>query len=271
MASPNVYSGGLNLTGTVFAGGPSLATLGPVYLSGLVQWLDTINGNDSNAGSTPELPVKTILQAATNFAAAPNGVIVIGQGSQESIAVSQTNLPAGVMVMGCGIGAQRPRYTCSGAVDMFAVTAAGVRFRNLYFPASTAVSTSRISFAAVSGQVKDCYFECGASDTVRAVKIHTGANNTEVTGTSFVTTASRPAIGVEFSAAASDCRLKDCIFDGGSFGWSDYALKVTVAATRLDLENVSLVRRSDLYTVTATTYQGFGVTSDGTNRMTWTA
>ena len=256
----------MNLTGTVFAGGPSLAQLAPSYFSGAVQWLDTTGGgSNANAGTTPELPVATFAQAVTNSAA--NGVIVIGAGSQEALGSSQALSLAGLMVIGCGTGSARPRYTCSGAVDMFSVSAAGVRFRNLYFPASTGVSTSRIAFAAASGRVKDCYFECGASDTVRALKVHTGANNTIISGTTFATTASRPAIGCEFSAAATDCELKDCIFDGGSFGWSDYALKITVAATRLTLENVSMLRRSDYSSVTATTYQLFGLSSDGTNRV----
>lgn len=270
MSSPTVYSGGLNLTGTVFSGGPALAQYLPTYLSGAVQWLDTTGGgSNANAGTTPELPVATFAQAVTNSAA--NGVIVIGAGSQESLGSSQTIALAGLMVIGCGSGTSRPRYTCSGTVDMFSCTAAGIRFRNLYFPASTAVSTSRIVYTGASGQVKDCYFECGASDTNRALKIFTAANNTEVTGCTFLSTASRPAIGVEFSAAATDCRIKDCIFDGGSFGWSDYALKVTVAATRLGLENVSMLRRSDTFSVTATTYQLFGLSNDGTSKTVLTA
>lgn len=269
MASPNVYSGGLNLTGTVFAGGPSLAQLAPSYFSGAVQWLDTIGGNNANSGATPELPVATFAQAVTNSAA--NGVIVIGAGSQESLSSSQTISLAGLMVIGCGSGTSRPRYTCTGAVDMFSVSGAGVRFRNLYFPASTAASTSRIAFAAASGVVRDCYFECGASDTSRAVKIHTGANNTIVRGSTFLATSSRPAVAIEFSATTSDCRLEDCVFDGGSYGWTADALKVTAAATRLGIEDVSMIRRSDVSTVTGSTYQIFGLTSDGTNRVVMTA
>ena len=99
MGSPNIYANGLNLAGTVFQNGPATLQLaGSTYLSGVVQWLDTIGGNDSNAGTKPELPVKTIAQAVTNSAA--NGVIVVGEGSSESIAAGQVFTLAGLR---CGL------------------------------------------------------------------------------------------------------------------------------------------------------------------------
>lgn len=227
--------------------------------------MDTINGNNGNSGLLPELPVATIAQAVTNSAA--NGLIVIGEGSAETLALSQGFALAGLYVIGCGMGALRPRYTCSGAVSMFNVTAAATRFRNLYFPASTAAATNRLAFVAASGELRECYFECGANDTNRAVRVHTGASNTNILDTSFMTTASRPAVGLEFTAATSDCRVERCIFDGGSFGWTDNAFKVTTAATRLTIEDVSLLRRSDFSSVTASTYQLFGLSTDGTGSV----
>lgn len=265
MASPRIFSGGYNLAGTVFRNGPPLLQLAPSYLSGTVQWLDTISGSNANSGLLPELPVATLAQAVTNSAA--NGLIIIGEGSAQSLVASQVINLAGLYVIGCGVGSLRPRFTCTGAVEMLSATAAGIHFRNLYFPASTAAATSRISFTAASGGVRECYFECGASDTNRAVRIHTGASNTEVLDNSFVTTASRPAVGLEFTAATSDCRVERCIFDGGSFGWTDAAFKVTTAATRLNVEDVSLLRRSDYSSVTASTYQLFGLSSDGTGSI----
>lgn len=270
MASPNTYAGGLNLTGTVFDGGPTAFELGPANLSGLVQFLDTISGNDASSGSIAELPVATLSQAVTNSAA--NGVIVIGAGSALSISSSQVINLAGLSVWGCGAGSTRPRLTCTGTVDMLSLTAAGIRIRNLYFPQSTAAATSRIAFTSTNGEVRDCYFECGASDTNRAVRIHTGANSCRVFDSSFVVTASRPAIGLEISAAVTDTTLERLVFDGGSYGWSDYALKVSAAATRVCGEDISMLRRSRYgHTVTATSYQLFGVTEDGLNTVLLTA
>jgi hypothetical protein len=276
MASPSIYASGLNLAGTVFANGPATLQLGgAVYLSGAtpIIWLDTIGGNDANAGTIPELPVKTMAVAYTNSAAiGVNGLIVVGEGSSESLSGSQSFATAGMMLLGCGVGSSRPRYTCTGAVDMWAVSAAGVWIEGFYYPASTAAATSRVAYTAANGTVRDCYFECGASDTNRALRIHTGANSCYVKGTSFVTTASRPAIGLEISAAVTDTTVENLTFNGGSYGWSDRAFKVSAAATRVRNLGCTFTNRSDLgHTVTATTYQTFGLSMGGTADVLYTA
>lgn len=271
MASPNIYPGGLNLAGTVFANGPtSLELDGRVYLTGAVQWVDTIDGDNANAGTRPEQPVATLAQAITN--SATNGTIIIGEGSSESLSGSQSIAIANLSIFGCGSGSSRPRYTCTGAVDMWAVSAAGVWIEGFYFPASTAAATDRIGLGAANATIKDCYFECGASDTNRALRVHTSANSARIAGCSFVTTASRPAIGLEVSAAVTDTVIEDCTFDGGSYGWTDYALKVSAAATRVRLFGNTFSNQSDYgHTVTATTYSVFGLEIGGTGNVLLTA
>jgi hypothetical protein len=270
MASPNIYSSGLNLAGTVFANGPTTLQFdGATYLSGAVQWLDTIGGLDTNAGSLPELPVKTLAQAVTNSAA--NGVIVIGAGSSESLGSSQALSLAGLSVFGCGTGSSRPRYTCTGTVDMWSVGAAGVWIENIYFPASTAVATSRIKANNDSLVVKDCYFECGANDTNRALSF-SGGNSCRADGCSFVVTASRPAVGLEVINSVTDTTIVDCVFDGGSYGWTSYALKVSNSATRVRIINPTMTNRSDIgFTITGSSYQLYGVETGGTSNVLLTA
>lgn len=270
MASPNIFQAGLNLAGTVFANGPTTLQLdGATYLSGLVQWLDTINGNDANAGSLPELPVKTLAQAVTNSAA--NGVIVIGAGSSESLSSSQALSVAGLSIFGCGTGSSRPRYTCTGTVDMWSVGATGVWIEGIYFPASTAVATSRIKANNDSLTVKDCYFECGANDTTRALSF-SGGNACVADGCSFVVTASRPAIGLQVVNSITDATIVDCVFDGGSYGWTDYALKVANGATRVRIINPTMTNHSRIgFTVTGSSYQLFGVDEGGTSGILLTA
>jgi hypothetical protein len=266
VATFNIFSSGFDLTGTPFANGADILQDQPSYLSGSVQWLDTIGGNNANTGADPSLPVATLAQAVTNSAA--SGVIIIGANSAETLSGSQSIALAGLAIIGCGTGTSRPRYTCSGAVDLLAISAAGVMVRNIYFPASTAVATSRINLTAASGYIRDCYFECGANDTTRAVRVHTGANNTYVRNCTFAVTASRPAIGLEVDAAVTDCFFESNVFDGGSFGWSDYAWKIDAAATRIRAESNTLLHRSNLgITVAGTSYQLFGVPQDGSNRV----
>lgn len=272
MASPSIYPSGLNLAGTVFANGPDTFQLdGRVYFSGAIQWLDTTGGgNNANAGNKPELPVATLAQAVTNSAA--NGIIVIGEGSSESLASAQTLNLAGLSIFGCGAGSTRPRYTCTGTVSMWDVTAAGVWIEGFYFPASTAVPTNVVGFSAANGTVRNCYFEMGANDTNRSLRVHTGANSCNVKGCSFVVTASRPAVGLEVSAAVSDAVVEGCTFDGGSYGFSDYALKVSAAGTRIRALGNTFTNRADYgHAVTATTYQIFGIEVGGTGNVLLTA
>lgn len=271
MASPTVWSGGLNLAGTVFENGPSTLQLAPTYLSGAVQFLDTIGGNNANSGVEPQLAVKTLAQAITNSAA--NGVIVIGEGSAETLAGSQAVSLAGLSIIGCGSGTSRPRYTCSGDVVFLNVSGAGVYIENLYFPASTSPTacTARIDLTSASCQVIGCYFECGTKDTGRALRIPVGGTNARVESCTFLSTAATPAIGLEVSGAATDCWFKSTTFDGGSFGWTDFAFKISAAALRNTIMGVSMIRRSSFgATVAGTSYKAFGLTADGINRVVLT-
>lgn len=270
MASPAIYTSGLNLAGTVFENGPATLQLdGTVYLSGAVQWLDTIDGDNANAGTTPERPVATLAQAVTNSAA--NGIIVVGAGSSETIAAAQVVNLDGLAIFGCGTGSSRPRYTMAAAGDsLLAVTGLGVWIEGFYFPASTAVPFARISLGGAGGMVRDCYFECGANDTDATLSI--SAATCTVKDCSYVVTASRPAMGVEVASAVAGTVIEGCTFDGGSYGWTDYALKVSAAATRIREIGNTFINRSDLgHSVTATTYQIFGNSTAGTSNVLLTA
>ena len=273
MASPNIYPSGLNLTGTVFENGPATLQLaGAVWLSGAIQWLDTINGNNANGGTRPELPVKTLAQAVTNSAA--NGVIIVGEGSSETLSGSQSLALANLSIFGCGVGSSRPRYTCNGLIDMFSVAGggAGTWIEGFYFPASTSAATDRIAIGGSNCTIKDCYFECGALDTSFSLAVNVGGTGAHIDGCSFVTVASRPAVGLAVTAAVADTTVTNCTFDGGSYGWSSPAFAVTAAATRIRLLNNTFANYADIgITVTATSYQIYGNQMDGTAKVLLTA
>ena len=269
MASPFSWPGGLNLTGTVFSDGPDVAELEDDYFSGNIQFLDTISGNDANSGLLPELPVKTLAQAVANSAA--NGVLLIGKSSAESLTGAQALGLAGLHVIGCGSGTSRPRYTAAGAgITMFNVTVAGVTIENIYFPASTAAAPFRLGFTGASGEVRDCYFECGANDTVSSLVIGAGANNTSVRDTSFLSTAIRPSTGIGITSTVSDPSFENVTFDGGAFGWTGSAFTSSAAGavTRIRIRAMNLLNRSDfLINDTGSTYKIYGLNVDGTGRV----
>lgn len=272
MASPASYPSGLNLAGTVFQNGPATLQLdGATYFSGAIQWLDTIDGDNANPGTTPTLPVQTLAQAVTN--STTGGIIVIGAGSSESLASTQVLSIVGLSIFGCGTGSSRPRYTCGVAGNLFDVTGAGTWIENLYFPASTSVATTaRIELLATDTKVRSCYFEMGTNDTVRSLRVHTDASSAYIKDCQFVVTASRPAIGLEVSAAVAGVLVENCTFDGGSYGFTDYALKVTAAATRIRALGNTFTNRANYgHSVTATTYQIYGLDLGGTGNALLTA
>ncbi len=233
-------------------------------------WLDTVNGNNANTGLERELPVAT-LKYAVNTAAAAGDVIVIESGSSETLATASvpTLNKAGITIIGLGTGSNRPRYTCNDTINMFDVSAAGVRFYNLYFPASTAVATSRIKTAAAETEINSCYFEHGASDTATGVLVATSGNNCRLINNTHAVTASRPGIGLSVTGAVTDLYCKGLTFDGGSYGWTDYAFKISTAApTRVLIDGLTLTNRSDFgVTVTGTSYKIFGVNTSGSGRV----
>lgn len=259
MASPNIWHNGL--TGS--SADPVIAS-GCSYLSGSVIWLDSVNGADANAGTERELPKKTF--AAAYAVAAAGSVIVIEAGSAFSWGVAQALALSDLTVLGLGSGVTSPRFTCTAAVDLFQVGAAGVKFQNLYFSASTAAATSRVNVAVAGAEfeARDCYFECGASDTGAAILVSGAAGSGRVDGCTFIATAARPAIGLSIAAAADDWKVVNTVFDGGSFGWTDYAFKVSAAATGIRAEHVTMVNHSDLgFTVAGTSYKLFDVNCTG--------
>lgn len=260
MASPNSWPNGL--AGSGFG----LATVKGNYFSGSVYWVDTVSGANANAGTERELPKQTLLSAYT--AAAAGDIIVIEAGSAESLTVSQALAKADLTIIGLGSGVTRPRYTAAGVIDMFSITAAGVRIYNLYCPASTAVATSRIKTAAAETEINNCYFECGASDTAVAVSVAASGNNCRLINNTWAVTASRPAIGLSVSGAVTDLYVKNASFDGGSYGWTDYAFKISAAATRTIVDTLTLSNRSDFgITITGTSYKIFGVDLSGSGRV----
>lgn len=260
MAAPNIYQNG--------PGG----TIGDDVVTGALLWVanggfvwyvgSTVSGAADAAanvgaldgGRRREKPLLTLAQAITNCA--DGDLIVCLENHAESLSAAVT-INKKVTIAGEGTGSTRPRFTCTGAVNMFDITVANVRLRNLYFPASTAVATARVRIATAGCQIVGCYFESGASDTNRAVHFITGASHGRVSGTSFVATAATPAVGLEVVNAMTGLDMEDVTFDGGSFGFSSYAFQGTAAVTNIFWNGVDFLNHADYHLATGTT--GFGV------------
>lgn len=264
MASPNQWSSGMGGTG------PATATATPVILSAKAWFVSSVIGSDATGTGEPERPYATFDKLLT--AAVTDGDVVnLGAGHDE-VLPGETIVTNGMRIIGWGSGSSLPKFRTAGGV-MIDVTAIGVVFENLYFPASTGASTCRIRCAQAGIQVLNCYFECGASDTGNTVKLDAGAHHARIEGTSFVSTASRPAIGLGITGACHDVEVVDTVFDGSSFGWTDYAFKAAGAVTRLVRRNISLLNYSDAIVATGSVYQSFGTnySANAPGKEVWTA
>ena len=269
MAAPYIYT---SSGGSV---GGDLVTRAPLYLSGRQWYCHYGTGEDAagTRGLERNRPLKTVAQAVTNGAA--GDLITFLSGHEETLTAAQTLGKARMRLQSEGEGSTRAKFTCGGTVAMFDITAAGVELDNLYFPASTAVATARVRIATPWTKVRNCYFECGPSDTAAALRYVTGAGSARVNNCEFVSSAiavaSQPSIGIEVVNALTDMELEAVIFNGGTYGWSDFAFKGTAAITGLSAIDISLLGDSDFYLATGSSYVFHPENYSGSARIELTA
>lgn len=267
MASPYIYK---NTGGSL---GARLTTRRPVYSSGQRWYVSSGIGSDAYNGRERHKPLATL--AAAHTAAAAGDSIVCLAGHVEALAVAQTFNKARIKLYGEGEGSSLPRFTANGAIAMFDITAAGVQIESIYFPASTAAPTARVRTASTFTRVTNCIFECGPSDTAAALRLITGCGQFRGYGCQFTSTAtvvtSQPNCGFEVVNAVTGVELDTFIFDGGTKGWSDYALKGTAAITDFYFLDIDLLNDSDIFFATGTTGDLHIRNESGSARVQWDA
>lgn len=250
--------------------GADLAVLDDLSASGLIYYVgNTVSGaSDANSGKDRGKPLLTTTQAFTNASA--GDTIVYLSGHAENLSSAVTLSKAGLSLVGEGTGSSVPRLTCTGAVAMLDITAAGVLIDNILFPSSTAAATARVRVGAAGAILNALQFQCGASDTNRALSFVTGASDARVTGCTFTSVAATPAVGIEIINALAGLTMDRITFDGGSFEWSDFAFKGTAAVTRLRATRMFQYNGADAILATGTTgiWQTEG--STGNSRLNWT-
>ncbi len=261
MASPIVWTAG-------FAGtGIDTATDVNNLLSAATIWVNFSTGNDVNAGTEPELPVKTTAQAVTNAVA--GSTIIFPSGNAETITGTVTVNKAGLRFVGFGTGSNRPKFTpSSGATAMFNVTAIDVCFESLYFAAAAATSGAggRITCAVAGLEVTSCQMDCGASDQ-EGILLAAGADRFRIDSTTFTATASRPTRALGLSAAITGGKVINCTVDGATFGWAGNAFTCS-SCVSLVVKNLLISGQADILGATTTSYQFYGLTTSAAGKVT---
>lgn len=261
MASAQVW--GLGLAGS----GVATATLYPDYLASSVIWVNFTSGSDANAGTEPELPVKTIAQAVTNASA--GSTINIVAGNLEPLTAQVAVNKAALRFVGNGVGTNRPQFTInSGATSMFNVTTADCAFEGIYFKAALATSGTggRVVCTASGLELIECQIDCGAFDQ-EGVLLNAGADNARIDGCSFTAVGSRPTRAIGLAGAPNtNVKIIDTTVDGSTFGWAGNAV-TTSNCVRMVIKNITLAGNSDLSGSTMTSYQIYGVTTSGASKV----
>lgn len=257
---------------------PDVMTENFATTSGVI-FVDSVTGSDSNAGTREEAPKATVFGASGALASAvivtaTSAMVICKATHRETISAAYTFSKAGVTLISYGSGASVATFTSAVAGVAIDATGVDIRFENLAFAASTAVTTARIRASAAGMEVRDCTFDLGASDYTDTILINAVAR-CQVIGVSMTVVAAATSgttqVGVRATGAALNFLLQDATFDGGAYGWTDSPFKTDNAGADswrvrgLTLRNYSKVRQT---TSGATGYLS-NLTVDSTSGWDW--
>jgi hypothetical protein len=258
-----------------------LSSSGPTWLArqlalaDAVDWVDSATGSDSNAGEE-WLPKASVFGASGALASAStlvSNLIICMATHREIIAAAYTWAKAGVNLVGLGVGTSRPQFTSAVAGTAIAVTGADVHIENVYFPASTATTTIRISVGAAGFELRDSKMDLGENDTTDGVLVNavTYASFRGCTWKASARPTGTTQVGLRITGASTSALIEDCVFDGGAVGFTDAAAKLdTATADRFRFRSCTLQNYAVVKVSTGGIKGLHAYTTDATSRLEWT-
>lgn len=227
--------------------GDGVAVNAPLYLgtTGHVWYVSSLTGSDavSPKGRERVAPLATLSQAVTN--AAPGDVIDLMENHVETISISLA-VSKVLTIVSEGLGSSRAKLICGGAISMLVLSQPGTVLNNVYFPASTVAGAVRLSITSSGIVLANCYFECGPNDNSATISYATALSSCRLTGATFRATGSQPAIAVSFAGTHTGFFLENVTFDGGSFGFSDFAFKAAGIQTAIYANDIRQLNGADV-------------------------
>lgn len=248
--------------------GGSAEIASDIFVTGAVYWVDSVDGNDSNAGTNRNSPKATLASAYSSATANNGDIIIIESGHSESLGSSVTLSKAGVRIFGLGSGSNKPSFTVTANVDALDITAARQEINGLRFPVGTTTgNTSRVNIAAAHCRVVDCDFLCGQYDQ-NSITIPDAGDDALVQGCTFTISADGPDSGILVeSATLLGLEIKDCSFDGGSYDFDDAAVYSAVAHTEYRYDGNTLTNKASIIHTAAAKGQVSGTVAGDTSRV----
>lgn len=205
-------------------------------------------GSDANAGTSKEAPKATV--AGANSATVTGSMIMLLDGHTETIASTVTVANNAVVIVGAGQSSGKPTVKLTNnqaAAAMIVMSGTGCELRNVWLEEDAqANSVQRVTMSGLFGRMSGCYVESnGNSD---ALDVVISAAYCRVMSNTFISTsttvATRP-VGAISCTSGTYIEIGDNVFDGGTVGYSDYAVKLITAIAGLKGSGNSFLRGAD--------------------------
>lgn len=159
----------------------------------------------------------TISAAMTASVASRYDKIYVAPGYTETVTAVKTLSKIGVSIIGLGEGNQRPLITPNGAIDVFDITAAGVKIENLRFASpGTDNQTADINVAAAGAVIRNTHHigsETG-NNKVDIITVASGGDDLLVEGVHAYNTVVDVAAFLSFEAAVARAIVRRCNVQG---------------------------------------------------------
>lgn len=235
-----VYPDGLGLVGHPVISGRGLYVSGdPTRLC----YVHNVTGvNTATVPATPGVPRQTLAYALGAGGAV--GLVVVRAGHEEDLAAI-VPVANPTMIVGEGVGANRPRFRSTGG-GIWLNHASGGILANCVMRAEGGVA-HRAVVNANGALVEGCRFESGNGELGAGVYIN-GVDDALIDSCEFVSvaTGAAPAQGLGGlpSSLTDNVAVRNCTFDGGSRGWfGGYA--ALLATSGVLAEGLTLLRGSN--------------------------
>lgn len=195
-------------------------TLGP---SSSIFYVDATNGSDSYSGTSWKAAFATIDTAIGSCTANAGDIIYVAQNSDETKSTTGALITAdiaGVTIIGCGTGPERPTLTLSHTGAKIDITADGVIFYNFIIDATGVDSVNTpINLSGVGSFIVGCDVRVGdtvgQADLCVTVGVADGdANDAGIIGCSFFSNTAGAASAITFAKDMTNFIIADCTIYG---------------------------------------------------------
>jgi hypothetical protein len=225
-----------------------------IMITGEVYWVNSVTGDNANAG-TNRLEPKATLAGAISAATTANGdIIIIESGHTETSATEITIDKSNLKIYGLGTGTTKPTFTVNGNVDLINFSASMIEINNLRFAKGTAAHTARVNINGGVHAVRNCDFICGVND-LNSITIESPSGTTiypTIEGCTFTIEEDGPDTGIVIQAAiATGVNIISNTFDGGDYNF-DLGGVYTSTATKLYAKDNVLINKASIVTTGST-------------------